>query len=100
MLDAHVAAGAAVGVPFGSPGVYDFSAHGSLTKRVSALGATMLQYRLTPPPEAAYALHRRLSGAFLVNIKLKAKVPCSEIFRKVYAEYEFTTDPADELPAL
>lgn len=98
MLDAHVAAGAAVGVPFGTVGTYDFSAHGSLTKRVSALGATMLQHRLTPPPEAAYALHRRLSGAFLVNIKLKAKVPCSELFNNVYDAYDFPD--ADSEPSV
>lgn len=92
MTDAHVGAGAAVGVPFGTPGLYDFSEHGQLTRRVSALGATMLQHRLTPPPEAAYALHRRLSGAFLVNIKLKAKVACSELFNNVYTSYDFSSE--------
>ena len=89
MLDAHCRAGATVGVPFGHDGMYDFGSHNGLTRRVSELGTTMLKHRLTPPPEDAYSLHRRLSGAFLVNIKLKAKVPCKEVFRQVYDNHKF-----------
>lgn len=95
MMDAHVEAGAAVGAPFGHDGLYDFGAHGQLTRRVSVLGATMLKHRLTPPPDDAYSLHRRLSGAFLVNIKLKAAVPCKQLFEEVYGEHVFA-DGGDE----
>ena len=73
-----------VGVPFGTDGVYDFGSHQGMTARVGELGATMLQHRLTAPPEDSYALHRKLSGAFLACMKLKARVRCKEVFLETY----------------
>ncbi len=81
MMDAHCEAGFTVGLPFAAEGMYDFAASkGQLTGRVSQLGGRMVKHRLTPPPEEAYSLHRKLSGAFLACFKLKAKVPCREMF--------------------
>lgn len=88
MLDAHVKAGQIVGTPFGTEGVYDFGAHQQVTKRVSELGSTMLQHRKTAPPVEAYSLHRRLSGAFLANIRLRSRVRCKDLFDDVYAQYQ------------
>lgn len=89
MNDAHMEAGFVVGMPFAHPGMYDFGAHGGLTARVTELGRIMIKHRLTPPPEEAYSLHRKLSGAFLACMKLKARVPCREIFYDTFKRHQF-----------
>ena len=99
MLDAHAEAGYVVGTPFATEGAYDFAQHGALTRRVSDLGAVMLRHRLTAPPEEAYSLHRKLSGAYLACIKLRAKVPCRQLFYDSYNAYKFLENaPAPQLP--
>ncbi|KAL2895327.1 Protein ABC transporter 1 mitochondrial [Bienertia sinuspersici] len=91
MLDAHVQAGFVVGLPFSKLGGYDFSST-NVTHSLSNLGATMLKHRLTPPPDEAYSLHRKLSGAFLACIKLGAVVPCRELLLEIYEHYNFGED--------
>ncbi|XP_045807800.1 protein ABC transporter 1, mitochondrial [Trifolium pratense] len=88
MLDAHVQAGFIVGLPFSKPGPYDFRST-NITQSISHLGATMLKHRLTPPPDEAYSLHRKLSGAFLACIKIGAVVPCRELLLDVYKRHKF-----------
>ena len=89
MLEAHSEAGFVVGLPFSTKGLYDFGSHSGLTPRVAELGAVMLKHRLTPPPEESYSLHRKLSGAFLACMKLRARVPCRDLFMSAYNEHEF-----------
>eukprot|EP00192_Tetraselmis_astigmatica_P024868 CAMPEP_0117679190 /NCGR_PEP_ID=MMETSP0804-20121206/17687_1 /TAXON_ID=1074897 /ORGANISM="Tetraselmis astigmatica, Strain CCMP880" /LENGTH=623 /DNA_ID=CAMNT_0005488605 /DNA_START=206 /DNA_END=2077 /DNA_ORIENTATION=+ len=91
MLDAHCKAGFVVGLPFAEDGLYDFGASRTMTREVTDLGGIMLKHRLTPPPQEAYSLHRKLSGAFLSCIKLRAKVPCRELFMDCY-ETHFSGD--------
>lgn len=96
MLEAHVQAGFVVGLPFAKSGGYDFRAS-NITQSISNLGATMLQHRLTPPPDEAYSLHRKLAGAFLACIKLGAVVPCRELLLEVYECHHFGEEGGETL---
>ena len=86
---AHCDAGYLVGQPFATEGLYDFSKHSALSRKIAALGGGMLKHRLTAPPEEAYSLHRKLSGAFLACIKLGAHVPCRDILLDCAQGYKF-----------
>lgn len=94
MLDAHTEAAFLVGLPFLRTGGFDFKSN-NMTTDISHLGATMLKHRLSPPPDEAYSLHRKLSGAFLACIKLGAVVPCREMLLDVYSNYKFSDDEED-----
>lgn len=96
MLEAHVRAGFIVGLPFSREGGYDFHST-NIARSISDLGATMLKHRLTPPPDEAYSLHRKLSGAFLACIKLGAVVPCRELLLHVYEQYHFSDNGVEVL---
>ena len=85
MLDAHCEAAFVVGLPFATPGQYDFSTNSTMTRRVGELGTVMLKHRLKPPPEYSYSLHRKLSGAFLTCMRIGARVPCHDLFFDQYA---------------
>jgi aarF domain-containing kinase len=66
---------------------YDFS-NQTVTARIRALIPVMLRHRLTPPPEETYSLHRKLSGAFLLLARLRARVPCRQLFRQAMRRAE------------
>lgn len=40
----------------------------------------MLKNRLKAPPEQIYSLHRKLSGAYLACIRMRARVDCNKIY--------------------
>lgn len=87
MNEAHVEAALIVGEPFITHEPYDFG-NSTLTQKISQYGSTFMKYRLTPPPTEAYSLHRKLAGAFLLCIRLKACIPCRDILESTYRNYK------------
>lgn len=86
MMRAHEAAGMVVGEPFRSSEPFDFHTS-ELTKRLGQHTEVFMHGRLTPPPQEVYSLHRKLAGAFLMCIKLRAAVPCRDVLEEVHAKY-------------
>ncbi|CAG8569625.1 8403_t:CDS:2 [Paraglomus brasilianum] len=84
MRQAHIGSILTLGEPFTRP-LYDFSTQ-TVTARIRDLIPTMLKYRLTPPPEETYSLHRKLSGAFLLCTKLRAVISCRDIFESIVGD--------------
>ncbi|KAJ2450696.1 hypothetical protein EV183_004102 [Coemansia sp. RSA 2336] len=88
MTQAHVDSVLEIGKPFRQPGIYDFG-NQDVSSNVRSAIPVMLRHRLTPPPEETYSLHRKLSGAFLLCIKLRARVPCQDLFKDITSKYTF-----------
>ncbi|RLN44466.1 hypothetical protein BBJ28_00005941 [Nothophytophthora sp. Chile5] len=91
MMRAHMAAGMVVGEPFRSNEPFDFYAS-KLTTRLGKHTEVFMHGRLTPPPQEVYSLHRKLAGAFLICIKLRAVVPCRDVLEEVQRTYYATKD--------
>ncbi|KAG7396121.1 putative aarF domain-containing protein kinase 4 [Phytophthora boehmeriae] len=86
MMRAHIAAGMVVGEPFRSHEPFDFQ-KSRLTTRLGQHTEVFMHGRLTPPPQEVYSLHRKLAGAFLMCIKLRAVVPCRDVLEEVQRTY-------------
>ncbi|GAB5031577.1 atypical abc1 abc1-a protein kinase [Nannochloropsis oceanica] len=96
MLHAHERAGLVVGEPFVTRGAFDF--YGSnMTLRISKHGETFMKHRLTPPPREAYSLHRKLAGAFLLCIKLKAVMFCRDLLEEAHGMYDWEAPQEQEM---
>eukprot|EP01041_Mallomonas_annulata_P001897 gene1897-3674_t len=90
MMAAHAEAGMVVGEPFLLDAPFNF-AESNMSQRIGSYGGIFMKYRLTPPPSEAYSLHRKLAGAFLLCIKLKAIIPCRDLLIDAYKSYPFDT---------
>ncbi|KAF9994064.1 hypothetical protein BGZ79_001218 [Entomortierella chlamydospora] len=88
METAHINSLLTLSEPFqeSAPDVYDFK-YQTITQRVKDQIPTMLKYRLTPPPDETYSMHRKMAGAFLLCSKLGAKVECKKLFREITGRY-------------
>ncbi|KAJ1941173.1 hypothetical protein GGF37_003671 [Kickxella alabastrina] len=89
MTKAHIDSVLELGKPFATSGIYDFG-NQDVSKNVRSAIPVMLRHRLTPPPDETYSLHRKLSGAFLLCIRLHARVPCQDMFKSITAKYTFS----------
>lgn len=84
MVEAHIDSILIVGEPFANEGFFDFG-NQKMTERIYKLMPVMLKNRLKAPPPEVYSLHRKLSGAYLMNMKLKSKINGRKIFMESYA---------------
>lgn len=92
MLDAHTQSIMLLGIPFRKTTHQPFSfAEQDVSEKIRELIPIMLSNRLTPPPRETYSLNRKLSGAFLLCTKLKARVNCADIWHDITREYSYTT---------
>ncbi|KAJ2785314.1 hypothetical protein GGI15_001965 [Coemansia interrupta] len=89
MTQAHVDSVLEIGKPFAAGGLYDFGSQ-TVSDNVRSAIPVMLRHRLTPPPDETYSLHRKLSGAFLLCIRLRARVPCQDLFKNITSKYTFS----------
>ena len=93
-LNAHCDALIAVADPFFYEGMYDFGSQ-KITDAVYVQMPKMMKSRLKEPPSEVYSLHRKLSGAYLICIKLGARVNVRKIFydvlekKKVFEDLDF-----------
>ncbi|XP_066518548.1 atypical kinase COQ8B, mitochondrial isoform X2 [Hoplias malabaricus] len=90
--DAHVEAVMILGEAFASAEAFDFGTQ-STTRRIHSLVPVMLRHRLTPPPEESYSLHRKMAGSFLICSKLRACIPCKDMFLDIYNAYRHRRQP-------
>jgi aarF domain-containing kinase len=81
MVDAHVTSMLALGSPFRAE-CFDFGQQ-TITTKVQSQMSIILQHRSTPPPEATYSLHRKLSGCFLLCAKLGSVVSCARLLESM-----------------
>eukprot|EP00546_Thalassionema_frauenfeldii_P001473 CAMPEP_0178932022 /NCGR_PEP_ID=MMETSP0786-20121207/22316_1 /TAXON_ID=186022 /ORGANISM="Thalassionema frauenfeldii, Strain CCMP 1798" /LENGTH=622 /DNA_ID=CAMNT_0020609127 /DNA_START=35 /DNA_END=1903 /DNA_ORIENTATION=+ len=88
MLEAHKQSGFTLGEPFATDAPFDFK-ESEISSRLSAHSAAFMQHRLTAPPEEVYTLHRKLAGAFMLCIKLGARVRCRDLLENIVRNHDF-----------
>lgn len=88
MLRAHKLSGFTVGEPFWKSEAFDFQGS-QISSRMGEHTSVFLRHRLTPPPEEVYTLHRKLAGAYMLCIKLGAKIVCRDMLEEIVRDHIF-----------
>jgi aarF domain-containing kinase len=88
MVRAHKLSGYTVGEPFWSDEPFDFQGS-NISTRMGEHTSVFLRHRLTPPPEEVYTLHRKLAGAYMLCIKLGAKIRCRDMLEDIITSHNF-----------
>ncbi|SCP03404.1 ABC1 family, putative [Plasmodium malariae] len=94
MKNSHIKSVILVGEPFKSK-TYDFGKN-NLAKQIYNLLPKIIYNRLVPPRSEIYTLHRKLSGSYLICMKLKARVNAADIFNSIYKNYKFSVEDTYE----
>ena len=93
MLRAHKLSGFTVGEPFWWNNAFD-SQGSNISTRIGKHTSVLLKHSLTPPPEEVYTLHRKLAGAYMLCIKLRANILSRDMLEDIVPNHKFD----DELP--
>ena len=88
LMDAHYKGALAVAMPFrwSQTPLYDFG-NESVAKYILDQVPTITKQSLRPPPQEAYAIHRKIFGSYLMCIKLKSRVPARKLFLETYQKW-------------
>lgn len=87
MLKAHCKSAMFIGEPFKHKTPYFDFGDSDISKRLMAEIPVMLKNRLSPPPKEVYSLHRKLSGAYFMCIKLRSRVNSRDMFNEVSSRF-------------
>ena len=87
MLESHSKSAMFVGEPFKHKGHYFDFGDSDISKNLLKELPVMIKNRLSPPPQEVYSLHRKLSGAYFMWIKLKSRVNSRDLFRDVAEKF-------------
>jgi len=83
MLAAHSKSAMFIGEPFKHEGPFFDFGNSDISRKLMDEIPVMLKNRLSPPPQEVYSLHRKLSGAYFICIKLRSRVNSRDMFKEV-----------------
>lgn len=93
MLEAHSKSAMFIGEPFKHEGPFFDFGDSDISKRLMREIPVMLKNRLSPPPQEVYSLHRKLSGAYFMCIKLRSRVNSRDLFNEASQRFIKENNP-------